>query len=136
MVYRAPASGPGGSVQGGKDGSGFSTRPMTAHSMANSVADSILGSYPFVPPNMDDLAELPSANVPTAVRSVHALPSATAHGVPVRSTGGRDGGEGKPTRNTLALSMASEGLGAFDFSFDRDDELVPPPMPLSRERRL
>ena len=38
------------------------TRPVTAASMA----DSFLGSFPFVPPNMDDLAELPTAALPTA----------------------------------------------------------------------
>ncbi|KAK4685753.1 protein OPY2, partial [Tremellales sp. Uapishka_1] len=38
------------------------TRPTTAHS----TTDSLLGSFPFVPPNMDDMAELPSASLPTA----------------------------------------------------------------------
>lgn len=38
-------------------------RPLTTAS----VADSLLGSFPFVPPNMDDLAELPSAALPTGV---------------------------------------------------------------------
>lgn len=37
------------------------SRPITQAS----VADSLLGSFPFVPPNLDDLAELPSANLPT-----------------------------------------------------------------------
>ncbi|ORX37120.1 hypothetical protein BD324DRAFT_426692 [Kockovaella imperatae] len=39
-----------------------SGRPLTAAS----VADSFLGTFPFVPPNIDDLAELPSAALPTA----------------------------------------------------------------------
>ncbi|OCF56788.1 hypothetical protein L486_05643 [Kwoniella mangroviensis CBS 10435] len=30
-----------------------------------SIADSFLGSFPFVPPNTEDLADLPTANVPT-----------------------------------------------------------------------
>ena len=35
-------------------------------SQRTSVADSFLGTFPFVPPNMDDLAELPSAALPSA----------------------------------------------------------------------
>jgi hypothetical protein len=74
-----------------------SQRPTTAHS----AADSYLETFPFVPPNMDDLAELPSAGLPTGMTDRE-----------------RDG----KGRNTLGMSTASEGLGGFDFSFDRPGE--------------
>jgi hypothetical protein len=58
MVSRPPTAfkGVGTGIGGG------ASRPMTGVS----VADSFLGTFPFVPPNMDDLAELPSAVLPSA----------------------------------------------------------------------
>lgn len=63
-----------------------------------SVADSFLGSFPFVPPNMDDLAGLPSAALPTATVPETAKMSAK-------------------TPAQRAVSTTSEGLGGFEFSF-------------------
>jgi hypothetical protein len=51
--------------EGSGTGVGGTSRPVTGVSMA----DSFLGSFPFVPPNMDDLAELPSAALPSAAVS-------------------------------------------------------------------
>lgn len=65
-----------------------------AESRTVSMADSFLGSFPFVPPNMDDLAELPSAAIPTA-----AVPETA-----------KKGGRG--------MSSTSEGLGGFEFSIE------------------
>ncbi|ORY31846.1 hypothetical protein BCR39DRAFT_82324 [Naematelia encephala] len=83
------------------------SRPITA----TSVADSFLGSFPFVPPNVDDLAVLPSAAIPD---------SAAAGGA---------GGGGSRGRNYLGMSTTSEGLGGFEFNFD---DAPPPPMPRRR----
>lgn len=73
----------------------LATRPQTSAS----VADSILGSFPFVPPgNDDDLSTLPSARIPD-----------TAGKTP-----------GRTARNT-AMSGVSEGLGGFEFRWNGED---------------
>ncbi|WVQ65391.1 uncharacterized protein L199_003567 [Kwoniella botswanensis] len=81
------------------------SRPVTQASFGKkrpetqaSVADSFLGSFPFVPPNTEDLADLPTANVPT---------NASGRGV----------------------STTSEGLGGFEFRLDEDV----PPVPTQRK---
>jgi hypothetical protein len=95
-----------------------------------SVADSFLGTFPFVPPNMDDLAELPSAALPTAAvpetASRSAATGGTGTGAGTGGNGGAGGEKGKAGRLTLGMSTTSEGLGAFDFSFDRNEA---PPLP-------
>ena len=70
------------------------SRPVTA----TSIADSFLGTFPFVPPNMDDMAGLPSA----------ALPSAAVPDTAKRGTG--QVGRG--------VSTTSEGLGGFEFTIE------------------
>lgn len=94
-VGRPPAAfRPLTSVRPGTSGSVI-TRPGTAPCRpitATSTTDSFLGTFPFVQPNVDDLAELPSAGMPeTAV---------SKGGIAPRS-----------------VSTTSEGLGGFDFSF-------------------
>lgn len=71
------------------------SRPVTA----TSIADSFLGTFPFVPPNMDDMAELPSA----------ALPSAAVPDTAKRRTGQQSG---------RGFSTTSEGLGGFEFTIE------------------
>ena len=91
---------------------GSKSRPNTA--------DSFLGSFPFVPPNMDDLAELPSAALPSAaVPDTGAAPGDGRTRQDTTEQGARNQG-----RNMLGMSTTSEGLGAFDFSFEGA-----PPMP-------
>ncbi|RSH90818.1 hypothetical protein EHS25_009993 [Saitozyma podzolica] len=94
------------------------SRPVTTAS----VADSFLGTFPFVPPNMDDMAELPSATIPeTASVARTGVPTAPNQMSSAQSIEGKKAG-----RLTLGMSTTSEGLGDFDFSFDRDER---PPMP-------
>jgi hypothetical protein len=76
------------------------SRPVTAMS----VADSFLGTFPFVPPNMDDMAGLPSA----------ALPSAAVPDTAKRGTGPLGRG----------VSTTSEGLGGFDFTIEERKKSV------------
>ena len=90
-----------------------------------SIADSFLGTFPFVPPNMDDLADLPSAALPTA-----AVPD-TGKAQQQEGAGGANeaGGGG---RNTLGMSVISEGLGGFDFKIGDDDYVPPVPRHLQK----
>ena len=84
-----------GSINTARPGTAPS-RPTTAVSYLETSKDSFLGGFPFIPPNTQGEAELPSARLPdTAVsKGVHA------------------------GRNTQGMSMTSEGLGGFDFSFE------------------
>lgn len=90
------SSRPPPSFRSPRGAAGAQSRPVTA----TSIADSFLGSFPFVPPNQNDLAELPSAALPSA-----AVPDAAKrqnlHGM-----------GGVPDRG---VSTTSEGLGGFDF---------------------
>ena len=70
------------------------SRPVTA----TSIADSFLGTFPFVPPNMDDMAGLPSAALPSA-----AVPDTAKRGTAQLGRG---------------VSTTSEGLGAFEFTIE------------------
>lgn len=73
---------------------GAQARPLTATS-SHSVADSFLGSFPFVPPNVN------------------------GDGSPVPPMpGARGSQQANPGRLTLGMSAVSEGLGDFDFSFE------------------
>lgn len=78
-----------------------------------SMADSFLGSFPFVPPNMDDLAGLPSAALPSA-----SMPETA------KTTG-------KPPMQR-GVSTTSEGLGGFEFSFPGQGDV--PAVPKRGER--
>jgi hypothetical protein len=77
-----------------------STGPGTAN--RNTQASVGLGNFPFVPPTGRDQEELPSA----------ALPTGASDGPPTIPAPNRG-------RNTIGMSTTSEGLGEFDFSFDR-----------------
>lgn len=86
------------------------SRPPTSYSHAQGKARNTqgsvgLGGFPFVPPAPD--AQVPSAGLPTGVMT-----------------------DGPPTlphptkgRNTIGMSTTSEGLGGFEFNFDRPDKL-------------
>jgi hypothetical protein len=67
-----------------------------------------LGGFTFVPPSEEGL---PSA----------ALPTGTSDGPPTLPV--------PRGRNTMGMSTTSEGLGEFDFSFDRD------PVPVEQQRK-
>lgn len=85
--------------------SGAKPRPTTSAS----IADSILGAFPFVPPNTDDLASLPSARIPeTAGRTANP--------------------NSNPNSRMTAMSGVSEGLGGFEFRWggEEEGEMVPP----------
>ena len=85
-------------VIAGGPGTGPS-RPTTAISVTESFLetthDSFLGTFPFVPPNIDDLAELPIADIPDTAVS-----------------------KGNGLRNMAGMSTTSEGLGGFDFAIE------------------
>ena len=102
-----PAVKPLTSVRPGTSGTIPTTRLGTAQSRPGTATDSFLGTFPFVPPNMDDYADLPSFGVPETAMS----------------KGGISG------RGMAGMSTNSEGLGGFDFSFG-----TPPPLP-GRERQ-
>lgn len=74
-----------------------------------SVADSFLGTFPFVPPNMDDMAELPSAALPSA-----AVP---------------DSGKTNTAKSPRGVSTMSEGLGGFEFSVPPREDVPAVPAP-------
>lgn len=79
---------------GGGGANNAQARPLTAAS-SHSIADSFLGRFPFVPPNVNgDGSPAPGT-------------TGTARGTPAN-----------PGRLTLAMSSVSEGLGDFDFSFE------------------
>ena len=65
-----------------------------------SVADSFLGEFPFRPPTSDDVDELPSARMPETAGLMTAATNRDRTGAGNRYT---------------AMSVASEGLGAFEF---------------------
>ena len=90
------------SVRPSTSGTISTTRPGPAQSRPGTATDSFLGTFPFVPPNMDDYADHPSAGVPETAMS----------------KGGISG------RSMAGMSTNSEGLGGFDFSFG-----TPPPLP-------
>ncbi|KAL1405843.1 hypothetical protein Q8F55_007521 [Vanrija albida] len=78
------------------------TRPLTANS-THSLADSFLGTFPFVAPDVGGSGE----------------------GIPPTSK--------NPSRLTLGMSSASSGLGDFDFSFEEHGGphgVPPPPLPV------
>lgn len=81
-----------------------------------SVADSFLGSFPFVPPNMEDMADMPAGANATA--------TASATGQRNPNAGGGAGDAAARSRYT-AMSTASEGLGGFEFRFGDEEEGVP-----------
>lgn len=95
VAFKTPGpAGPGGA------------RPLTANS-THSLADSFLGSFPFVAPD-----------------------GSGAEGIPPTSK--------NPSRLTLGMSSASEGLGDFDFSFEErggphPHGVPPPPIPMEED---
>lgn len=116
-----------------------------------SGADSFLGSFPFIPPNLSDMPrrddfvdyndvpgrhsttdiepKLSTSSPTTPTRDSRWIPK--AENSPAFSTAGmsqpiNQGLDRTQTRQTMA-SMASEGLGGFDFTFDSHDA---PPLPM------
>lgn len=98
---------------------------------ANSVADSFLGEFPFRHPTSGDDNELPSAGL----RLPETAAPMTAAGT---ATAGARQGQGQGQNRFTAMSVASEGLGAFEFRLGpgMDEEGVPdvPELPPSAGR--
>jgi hypothetical protein len=82
---------------------GRSAQPTSQpQTRAHSVADSFLGEFPFRSPNAGDEQALPSARMPQT-----AAPNTAATA--------RQAGAGAGANRYTAMSVASEGLGAFEF---------------------
>lgn len=85
-------------------------RPMTTAS-SHSIADSFLGNFPFLPPNVPAL--------PTDSPLSGTSPTTSASPLSANAS-----------RLTLGMSGISEGLGGFDFSFDDEEgKAADPPTP-------
>ncbi|EIW67580.1 hypothetical protein TREMEDRAFT_74451 [Tremella mesenterica DSM 1558] len=111
-----------GYVSGGtRPGNRTGVKPSRPNTAA-SEADSFLGSFPFVPPNMDDLAGLPSAAIPSA-----AVPDTGVTGLHGRKQsylsgkGKEDGVERTENEGDIKgrnSTVSESGLGGFEFSFE------------------
>lgn len=125
-----------GGAQSGGTGMG---RPLTAFSTQSglSVADSLLGSFPFIPPRgagADGVYSTQGNGARAGAREdgteemVLTPLEARQDGQPTSAGQGKDEERRAKGRLTLGLSTTSEGLGGFDFAFP-----VPPvPGPSSR----